>query len=260
MPMEPYIVDDNDVIHETKVDFKKRTVQKTIHLVQYENRLPIIKVFLMEDGYSYTVPAGGEVWLRWGKPDHTYVYKRCLIGADRRHVYFDVDYQMTYYYGQLNPILELIIDGRSAGSSPIPITVDRNPIQAVDRESETEDEEIDIIRNQINLLNTRVSNNEKLAEQYIVGRTYLPDQIVIKDDIYYRCIAQTSGEFDETKWVGLSFDYINGALIALSAQMEEKVDKTTEVNGHALGNDVNLTPPDIGVELATDSDIDSLFF
>lgn len=144
--MDIYTPNDTDVIHSTKVDFKKRTIQETVHIVQFDKSLPVVAVTLMYNGYSYTAPNSAEVWIRWGKRDHTYVYKKCMISADRKTVYFDVDYQMTVIHGELNPILELIIGAKSAGSSPIPVVIDKNPIQDGDIESRVEDSTVAELR------------------------------------------------------------------------------------------------------------------
>ena len=45
---------------------------------------------------------------------------------------------MSFLYGKVNPILELLLDDMRAGSSPIPIEIDRNPIQNEDLESSSE--------------------------------------------------------------------------------------------------------------------------
>lgn len=156
MSMDIYTPNDTDVIHSTKADFRKRTIQETVHLVQYEKNLPVIAVALMYNGYSYTAPATSEIWIRWGKKDHTYVYKKCMVSADRKTVYFEVDYQMTYYYGELNPILELIIGSKSAGSSPLPIMIDRNPIQESDQPSETYDDMLQEIREEVATAEARI--------------------------------------------------------------------------------------------------------
>ena len=77
--------------------------------------------------------------LRFSKPDKTFVYKAVLgCNKDRNTVYFDIDEQMSFLYGKVNPILELLLDDMRAGSSPIPIEIDRNPIQNEDLESSSE--------------------------------------------------------------------------------------------------------------------------
>jgi len=149
MPMDVYVPNDVDIIHQTRVDFRKRTAQSIVHLVQYERSLPVVEVELFYNGYSYTCPNNAEVWVRWSKLDGTYVYKICQVSADRKKVYFDIDYQMSYLPGDLNPILELQIGTKMAGSSPIPISIDRNPIQDGDRESHVEDLQVEILREEV---------------------------------------------------------------------------------------------------------------
>lgn len=127
------------VIHKTRVDFTKRMPQDVIHIVQYDKSLPILKVDLYLNGSSYTLPASASVYIRWGKMDHTFVYKEVLgKSEDGKSVYVEIDDQMTYFFGNPAPILELKIGSNSAGSSPINISIDRNPIQNGDVESHSE--------------------------------------------------------------------------------------------------------------------------
>lgn len=132
--MIEYTIPANRILHSTKVDFSHRVVNKAIHVVQYDKQMPIIAVELNLSSASYTVPAGMEVRVRWSKPDNTFVYKDVLgSNADRTIVYFDVDEQMSFYSGSCDPIIELYIsDTEKAGSSPIPIVIDKNPIQDSD--------------------------------------------------------------------------------------------------------------------------------
>ena len=58
-------------------------------------------------------------------------------------VYFEVDEQMSFLHGPVNPILELsFVDGgkvtQRAGSSSIAIEIERNPIQESDIQSTSE--------------------------------------------------------------------------------------------------------------------------
>lgn len=127
------------VIHHTRADFSKRMPQDVVHLVQYDNSLPVLKVDLYLNGSSYTLPSTATVYIRWGKKDHTFVYKEVLgKSQDGKSVFVEVDDQMTYYFGNPAPILELKLGANSAGSSALNITIDRNPIQNGDIESHSD--------------------------------------------------------------------------------------------------------------------------
>lgn len=139
MAVETFIPAATQIVHEVKVDFAQRLIQKSIHIVQYDKSLPIIKCNLFLNGYSYTLPSNASVSFRWGKKDHTFVIKQVLgCTPDRKAVYFEVDEQMSYFYGAVNPILELRVGDKTAGSSYIPVEIDRNPVQVTDMESHTE--------------------------------------------------------------------------------------------------------------------------
>lgn len=139
MAIQTYNVPTDRITHKAKVDFSQRCVQKTIHIVQYDKSLPVIAVELFLNGAEYVLPSHADVKVRWGKRDRTFIYKDTLgCDASRHIVYFDVDEQMSFFYGPCNPILEVIISGNKAGSSIIPFEIDRNPVQEGDLESSNE--------------------------------------------------------------------------------------------------------------------------
>lgn len=125
-----------NIMHYAKVDFASRMNTDVIFLVQYDRSLPIVEVELFFNGLIYVIPENAEIKVRWGKRDHTYIYKDVIgCNPERTKVYFDIDEQMTYFDGEANPILELRITSMVAGSSYIPVFIDRNPIQNGDYES-----------------------------------------------------------------------------------------------------------------------------
>ena len=136
MAIEKYVPSTDKKIHETSADFIIRNCAREIHIVPYVRTQPIVEVELFNNGRKYFLPNDAIMNLRFGKPDRTFVYKSILGCDETRHIiYFDIDEQMSYLYGKANPILELIIGDMVAGSSPIPIEIDRNPIQDSDLES-----------------------------------------------------------------------------------------------------------------------------
>lgn len=139
MSVNLYTPDSNVIVHETKVDFRRRVVQRQINLVQYDKSMPVIAVKLCSNGNDYVLPENANAYIRFGKRDHTYVYNECL-GCDqtRTIVYFAITDQMTIFYGEHTPIVELRIGDTVAGSGSIPIWIDRNPIQNGDTESKSD--------------------------------------------------------------------------------------------------------------------------
>ena len=139
MSVKLYTPDANVIVHETKVDFRRRVVQRQINLVQYDKSMPVIAVKLCSNGNEYVLPENASAYIRFGKRDHTYVYNECL-GCDqtRTIVYFAITDQMTVFYGEHTPIVELRIGDTVAGSGSIPIWIDRNPIQNGDTESKSD--------------------------------------------------------------------------------------------------------------------------
>ena len=139
MAVKLYTPDANVIVHETKVDFRRRVVQRQVNLVQYDKSMPVIAVQLCSNGNEYVLPENASAYIRFGKRDHTYVYNECL-GCDKTRtiVYFAITDQMTVFYGEHTPIVELRIGDTVAGSGSIPIWIDRNPIQNGDTESKSD--------------------------------------------------------------------------------------------------------------------------
>ena len=134
--MDIYVENKNDLIHETSVDFVLRSVSREVHVVQYDNLLPIIKVNLFNDDERFEIPNVARINVRLSKIDHTYVYKEITkCNQERNAIYFDVDFQMTVIDSKITFVIELVLGSTVACSSPVSLIIDRNPIQQGDVES-----------------------------------------------------------------------------------------------------------------------------
>ena len=134
--MDIYVENKNDLIHETSVDFVLRSVSREVHVVQYDNLLPIIKVNLFNDDERFEIPNVVRINVRLSKIDHTYVYKEITkCNPERDAIYFDVDFQMTVIDSKITFVIELVLGSTVACSSPVSLIIDRNPIQQGDVES-----------------------------------------------------------------------------------------------------------------------------
>ena len=118
------------ISHATSVDFSKRSVSQPVHIVQYDNSLPILAVSLYNNGQLYRLSEDMEVSIRLGKPDRTFVYNKAL-GCDstRTIVYFEITQQMSLFDGEYYPVIEIMDGDKVANSSTIYLVVDRNPVQ-----------------------------------------------------------------------------------------------------------------------------------
>ena len=148
MAITTYTIPTEKIVHNTSVDFSSRfSIINPIHIVQYDNSLPIISVELKNANKTYALPTNIEVWIRWKKPDNTFVRKQALgCNSERNTVYFEITQQMVMQYGLFKPVVELIIPSNSsnpsvASSGYFSVLVDRNPIQNGDIESTTEYED-----------------------------------------------------------------------------------------------------------------------
>ena len=89
------------ISHATSVDFSKRSVNQPVHIVQYDQSLPILAVSLYNNGQLYRLSESMDVSIRLGKPDRTFVCNKAL-GCDstRTIVYFEITQQMSLFDGE----------------------------------------------------------------------------------------------------------------------------------------------------------------
>lgn len=125
-----YIPPAEALIKATRADFDRRDVVQPVHLVQYDDTLPVLAVALYKGGQPWTLPTGADVNLRMDKKDGHYVYNPALgVSSDRRTVYMAVTAQMTTGYGTFAPVVEVLAGGGVAGMAALRLDIDRNPVQ-----------------------------------------------------------------------------------------------------------------------------------
>lgn len=111
------------------VDFDSRPDKKAVNLVQYDQTIPVLCVSLKKGGTEYKVPSDADVNIRMDKRDGYYVYNPALgVNAERAIAYFAVTPQMSTGWGDYYPIVEITVGGGVAGSAPIWLHFDRNPL------------------------------------------------------------------------------------------------------------------------------------
>lgn len=138
--IQMYVPDANRIIHSSSVDFVTRmALGQPVHVVQYDNKLPIIEVLMYKSGEEYMIPEGAEASVRVGKKDRTFVINP-VLGCDstRKKLYIEITQQMVAIWGDLYPVIEIVVDNKLACSSSIHIMVDKNPVQEGDIESANE--------------------------------------------------------------------------------------------------------------------------
>lgn len=118
------------LIKATRADFDRRDVVQPVHLVQYDDTLPVLAVALYKGGQPWALPTGADVNLRMDKKDGHYVYNPALgVSSDRAIVYLAVTAQMTTGYGTFAPVVEVLAGGGVAGMAALRLEIDRNPVQ-----------------------------------------------------------------------------------------------------------------------------------
>lgn len=111
------------------VDFDSRPDKKAVNLVQYDQTIPVLCVSLKKSGTEYKVPSDADVNIRMDKRDGYHVYNPALgVNAERTIAYFAVTPQMSTGWGDYYPIVEITVGGGIAGSAPIWLHFDRNPL------------------------------------------------------------------------------------------------------------------------------------
>lgn len=120
-------------------DFDLRRAPVPINLVQFDKTIPILAVALYKGGTAYKLPDDAEANVRMGKRNNLYIYNPVLgCNEGRTLVYVAVTPQMTTQDGVFYPILEVLADGGMAGTSPLQLVIQRNPVQEGDLEDTSE--------------------------------------------------------------------------------------------------------------------------
>lgn len=117
-------------VQETKVDFSgKRLVYNKLHFVQGDSSLPLIAIKLYMNDKEYEVLDTDTITFKIGRFGSTFVEDYIVgVSEDKKTVYVEFTRAMSSYYGNFVAILTLYKDGTSAGSSPIDVVIDRDPI------------------------------------------------------------------------------------------------------------------------------------
>ena len=156
-----YTPPSTSVVHSAQVSLTSRPPASVVHLVQYDDTLPIVAVALMANGQAYTVPSGAAVNVRLAKPDGTYVYNPALgVSSDAQTAYIAVTLQMTVVAGKVAPVVEVVIDGDVAVTGFFVLDIDPNPIPESAIESTDEYQTIQQLAAQVEQAAQIVTENE----------------------------------------------------------------------------------------------------
>lgn len=175
------------MVHNTSVDFVLRYIGEVVHVVQYDDGLPILAVALYRNGKPYTVSAE-EVSIRYGKPDGTFVYNPALGKNETGTVvYFAVTQQMTSVPGKARMTIE-VVDGGTACSGIVMMEVERNPVQEGAIESTDE----------FQALGQRVE--EEVGKETQVVRAEMLDVLTTKQDCFVARIDLSGNEYNQSTY------------------------------------------------------------
>lgn len=168
MAVSVYNPSSTKIVHWTGVDFASRpTSFPPIHLVQYDQGLPIIAVNLYKEGQVYTIPSNANANILVEKRDGTFVSNPALgCNQDRNVLYFEATYQMLYFDKIIKPVIEIkLSDTEYAGSSPIIIVVDRNPVQEGAKKSSNEYKSVEQFMNDALAARDQARSSASIATQ-----------------------------------------------------------------------------------------------
>lgn len=134
-----YEPSEDKIIHDVDVDLVQRNVNSIVHLVQYDDKLPIIAAHIRYKGNTYTLPDEFDVAkIKFKKSDGTYIYKYVLgTNIERNVIYFDIDLAMSLYSGTSPVTIEIEARDKRFHTSFIMLSFERNPIQKNDIPSES---------------------------------------------------------------------------------------------------------------------------
>lgn len=117
------------ILHHTQASFTNRELPQPVHLVQYDDTVPILAVELSANGQPYSVPAGAALNIRMDKRDGHYIYNPALgLNEGRTVAYIAVTQQMATGAGEFSPIMEVVVAGGVSGTAALSIWIDKNPV------------------------------------------------------------------------------------------------------------------------------------
>ena len=130
---------ETSIQHNAQVSLTDRSPASVVHLVQYDDTLPIVAVELTANNLPYTVPSGAAVNVRMKKPDGTYVYNPAFgLSENAQTAYIAVTLQMAAVNGKASPIIEIVVDGNVAATGTFTMVIDENPVPESAIESKDE--------------------------------------------------------------------------------------------------------------------------
>lgn len=116
------------MVRDVNVSFDKRETESIVHIIQYDDVLPVIAVHLWNNSSPYNIPDGAAVNVRLCKADKTYVYNPSLgVSEDRNTAYIEVTAQMAAADGLAIAIIEVVNSG-IAGTGVFVLDVGKNPV------------------------------------------------------------------------------------------------------------------------------------
>lgn len=170
--MNIYNVDAISVVHHTNVDIYTNKISNPVHLVQYDDRLPILAVTIYNNGQEYSIPDAAKARLRVGKPDRTCVNVQALgMSSDKHTIYFEITKQMTMFEGTFHPTVELNVGGKIGHPSLLTFIIAKNAIQDGLIESCVEYKEFFDYVNQVKAIAEEALKTEeriKESEQHVI--------------------------------------------------------------------------------------------
>lgn len=212
--MNTYTPDSNRVIHYANVDFTTRNFIDTVHLVQYDNKLPILAVRMFQNGVEYDVSDADRVQLRYGKRDRTFVILDALgLSENGAIIYFELTDQITVEAGEHTAIVDVIFEESvmNNASSPIPISIDKNPVTDDMIESLTDYKCLVEYRNEaLEYMNTAEEYKDNAHESAMYLLAYLEEglhyqfvnELPVEPDVKTVYLILKEGETDKyNQWV-----------------------------------------------------------
>lgn len=160
-----------DVVHHTSASLTDRWQPLPVHLLQYDQTLPIIAVGLYANGSQYEVPIGAAVNIRMDKPDGKHAYNPAKgLSSDRHTAYFEVTAQMTAAHGESSPAVEIVVNGGISGSGSFSVVIDKNPVPEDAYESDDEYKTIHQIAKDVSA-SAKIVNDNAVGIQYVQDNT-----------------------------------------------------------------------------------------
>lgn len=128
--MNDTLYDERRPVHHISLDLVSRSIDPIVHVVQYDDRVPLLAVRVTNRGKAWQVPSDvTNVDFLMRKPNGGVYFGECLgISEDRTEIIFEIEPASTVIAGRANALIRFSFEDGLTSTAPFIMDIDRNPL------------------------------------------------------------------------------------------------------------------------------------